>query len=80
MLFTAIFWKEATERAIKTLAQTFLALDAGETFNLLNIDWPNMLGVAGAAAVLSYATSIVSASITKRPSPSLVKEGEGTDA
>jgi hypothetical protein len=36
----------------------------------------NMFGVAGGAAVFSYATSIVSASITRRPSPSLVKEGE----
>jgi hypothetical protein len=73
-IFTKAFWLESTERAIKTAAQTFLALDVGETFNLLNIDWSNMLGVAGGAAVLSYCTSIVSASITKRPSPSLVKE------
>ena len=74
MLFTMLFWKEATERAVKTAAQTFLALDAGETLNLLTIDWLNMFGVAGGAALLSYATSIVSASITKRSSPSLVKE------
>jgi hypothetical protein len=73
-IFTKEFWLESTERAIKTLAQTFLALDMGDAFNLLNIDWPNMLGVAGGAAFLSYCTSIVSASITKRPSPSLVKE------
>ena len=73
-IFTKTFWAEATERAIKTAAQTFLALDAGETFNLLTIDWLNMFGVAGGAAFLSYATSIVSASVTKRPSPSLIKE------
>lgn len=75
MIFTILFWKEATERAVKTAAQTFLALDAGETFNLLSVDWQAMLGVAGGAAFLSYMTSIVSASITKRPSPSLIKEG-----
>ena len=74
MLFTMLFVKEATERAVKTAAQTFLALDAGETLNLLTIDWLNMFGVAGGAALLSYTTSIVSASITKSSSPSLVKE------
>jgi hypothetical protein len=73
-IFTKAFWMESTERAIKTAAQTFLALDMGDAFNLLNIDWPDMAGVAGGAALLSYCTSIVSASITKRPSPSLVKE------
>lgn len=72
-IFTKTFWMQALERAIKTAAQTFLALDIT---NLLDIDWPDMLGVAGAAAVLSIATSIVSASITRKPSPSLVKEGE----
>lgn len=75
MIFTILFWKEATERAIKTAAQTFLAMDAGQAFNLLTVDWLAMFGVAGGAAFLSYMTSIVSASITRRPSPSLVQEG-----
>lgn len=75
-IFTKTFWKEATERAVKTAAQAFLALDLGETANVLTIDWPAMLGTAGAAALLSYAFSIVSSSITRRPSPSLVKEGD----
>ena len=75
MIFTILFWKEATERALKTAAQTFLAMDAGAAFNLLTVDWVAMFGVAGGAAFLSYMTSIVSASITRRPSPSLVPEG-----
>jgi len=78
-IFTKRFWIESTERAIKTAAQTFLALDLGETANLLTIDWPAMLGTAGGAALLSYATSIVSSSITRRPSPSLVKEGDDAE-
>lgn len=76
MIFTVIFWKEATERAAKTAAQVFLALDAGDSFNLIDVDWVGVLGVAGGAAFLSYMTSIVSASITKRPTPSLVKGAE----
>lgn len=75
-IFTKTFWMEATERAVKTAAQAFLALDLGETANILTIDWPAMIGVAGGAALFSYATSIVSASITRRSSPSLVKEGD----
>ena len=73
-MFTKKFWLEASERAIKTLAQTFLSLTAADTvFNVFASDWQTLLGASIGAALLSYATSIVSANIgPKKDSPSLV--------
>jgi hypothetical protein len=60
-MWTAKFWKEATERAIKTAAQValvFLGIDGG---GLLTLNW-TVAGVAIAGGALaSYATSVVSA-------------------
>lgn len=75
-IWTKAFWMEATERALKTFAQFILALQAGDALNIFNIDWTQTLGAAVGGVLLSYATSIVSASINKKGSPSLV-EGDG---
>lgn len=74
-MFTKKFWIESSERALKTLAQTFLALTAAQTvFDALKADWQTLLGVSVGAAILSYATSIVSANIgPQKDSPSLVE-------
>lgn len=75
-IWTKNFWKESTERALKTFAQFILALQAGDALTVFNIDWPQTLGAAAMGVIFSYATSIVSASINKKGSPSLV-EGDG---
>ena len=74
MIFTEVFWKKATERAIKTLAQVVLSLQGAASLNVLTVDWAQTFGVAAGAVLLSYATSIVSATLTKHPSPDLVSE------
>lgn len=73
-MFTKKFWMEASERALKTLAQTFLSLAAAETmFDAFVADWQTLAGVSVGAALLSYATSIVSANLgPKKDDPSLV--------
>jgi hypothetical protein len=73
-MFTRSFWVLASERALKTVAQTFLALAAAVgVFDALSADWQTMLGVSIGAGLLSYATSIVSAEIGTSADPSLVK-------
>jgi hypothetical protein len=74
LMFTKKFWIESSERALKTLAQTFLALAGAESlFDAFVADWQTLLGASIGAALLSYATSIVSANIgPKKDSPSLV--------
>lgn len=75
-MFSKRFWVSASERAIKTFAQTFLALAGAQAFDVLNADWVSLLSVSLGAAFLSYLTSIVSAEIGDRGTPSLVKGGE----
>ena len=72
-MFTLQFWKEATERALKTFAQFILVVGAAGAFNVFTVDWVQTLGLALGGAVLSYATSIVSAGVKKDDSPSLVE-------
>lgn len=67
------FWKASTERAVKTFAQTALALLGAGALNVLTVDWAQAVGVSAGAALLSYLTSIVSAEITKT-GPSLSSE------
>lgn len=72
-MFTKSFWLLASERALKTVAQTFLAMAAAVgVFDALSADWATILGVSLGAGLLSYATSIVSAEIGNHSDPSLV--------
>jgi Na+-transporting NADH:ubiquinone oxidoreductase subunit NqrB len=73
MIWNAVFWKDATERAIKTFAQVILALGAAGALNAFQVDWVTVLGVGVGAMLLSYASSIVTAEIRKADTASLVK-------
>ena len=73
MIWSREFWKDATERAIKTFAQVILALGAAGALNAFQVDWFTVLGVGIGAALLSYASSIVTAEIRKTDTASLVK-------
>jgi hypothetical protein len=72
-MFTKKFWIEATERAVKTFAQFVLVLGAAGSINVFSVDWQTNLGLALGGALLSYATSIVSAGIGTKGTPSLVE-------
>jgi hypothetical protein len=80
MMFNKEFWLEATERAIKTLAQFIIVLGSAGALNVFTVDWQTNIGLALGGALLSYATSIVSAGINKNDTPSLVDfKGEKND-
>lgn len=68
------FWKAAGERAIKTLAQTLVALVGTSAVSIIDLDWAQMLGVSLTATVLSILSSVASANIGKNPGPSLADE------
>jgi hypothetical protein len=58
-MFKKSFWKGATERAIKTFAQTAVAvLTADTVVGLLDVNAVELLSVAGLAAVVSVLTSV----------------------
>jgi hypothetical protein len=72
-MFTVTFWKQATERAIKSAAQALLGLWVGaQAFNAWDADWKKAAGVALGGAILSMLTSLASAGVGRSDSPSLV--------
>lgn len=75
MDFSKIWLLDTAERAIKTIAQTLVALlTADGAFDLLSVDWGQMLSIAGLAGVISILTSIASAGSGN--SASLVIDGK----
>ena len=75
-MFNKLFWSEASERALKTLAQFFITLTAGTAFDVFSADWQTILGLSLGGMILSYATSILSYKVGKTGTPSLVAEPE----
>jgi hypothetical protein len=73
-MYTLPFWAAAAERALKTLAQTLVALIGANAVSVMELDWPQMLGVAATAAVVSVLTSVASAPFGNN-GPSLADEG-----
>lgn len=72
-MFTATFWKSAAERAIKTVAQALIAVLAATTFDWFSADWKAIAGTAATAGVLSLLSSIASAGIGDKGTPSVVE-------
>lgn len=58
MIYTLAFWKGALERAIKTVAQTLVAVLSVGAVGVLEVDWVGALSAAGLAGVVSALTSI----------------------
>jgi len=71
-MFTKTFWIQALERAVKTAAQSALALLTANGTGLLDIDWTALGSVAGLAAVASVLTSVVTSGFGEPDSPSAV--------
>lgn len=65
------FWKQATERAVKTFAQAIVAQITTNNIGVTELNWVNILNIAGTAAILSVLTSIGSASFTSDGSPDI---------
>lgn len=76
-MWTAAFWRDAFERALKTAAQMLLGLWLVDDhlFDLLTVDWKHAAAVAGGAMVISLLTSVASGVVTVggENTPSLVR-------
>lgn len=71
-MFTTVFWRQTVERAVKTAAQTFLALAGAAQLDVLTADWTALGSVTVGAAVLSVASSLASSKVGEDADPSLV--------
>ena len=62
VFLTKLFILDTFERAVKTVAQTAVALlTASGALNLFAVNWGDLLAVAGLAGLISILTSIASA-------------------
>lgn len=68
------FWLASGERAVKTLAQTLVALIGTNAVGVMDLDWAQILGVAATATVLSILTSVASNGLGANVGPSLTDE------
>jgi hypothetical protein len=72
-VFTKNFWRQATERALKSWAQSLIGLWTLDGFNVLHADLQLAGGVSLGALVLSLLTSIVTSGVGQPNDPSMVK-------
>ena len=76
-MYTKKFWKSAAERAAKTAAQVaILTLAVGDNigFDVIDTNWGDVASMSVGGAILSLLTSVVSAPVGPKETPSLVKE------
>lgn len=57
-LFSLEFWSYAGERAVKTVAQSALAVLGSGSVGLFTVDWVNLASVSLGAGLLSILTSV----------------------
>lgn len=63
MFTNKTFWKDTLERAIKTFAQSLVAVGLSGATGVLDVDWVNALSVALLATLVSVLTSIGSGTV-----------------
>ncbi len=80
-MWNRVWMAAAAERALKTAAQSMLALFLGDAaLNVVNVNWGSAVAVSATAALVSLLTSIVSTPVGPSNSPSLVSDGTGGPA
>lgn len=72
-MWTLAFWKGAGERAIKTFAQSVLAVIGVGVLGIHEVDWIAALSVAALATLASLLTSIGNADFTAGQKPVVIE-------
>ncbi|MBU8833585.1 holin [Mycolicibacterium goodii] len=75
-MWSANFWKDAFERAIKSFAQGVILALGGGAVNVLTIDWATLAGAGGGALLLSLLTSVASAGLANKGTASVTRAVE----
>lgn len=70
MMFTKAFWRDTSERAIRSAATSFIATASG-TAILWDIHWQLLVGVPVTAAVLEVAIALSGSKIGQKGTASL---------
>jgi hypothetical protein len=69
-MFTQYFWKATFERAVKSFAQSLLALLSAQQLGLFDVDWVTNVSTAGMVTLLSVLTSLASSQVGNAQDPS----------
>lgn len=80
-MFSKLFLLDVVERAVKTFAQSLLVLFVGDSaYNVISVNWPQALGLAATAALVSILTSVVSGQFGDKNTASVfaAKQEQGT--
>lgn len=78
-MWTLVFWLAAAERAVKTAAQSGLALIGTGAAGFTDLDWQQIASVSLLAAIASVLTSLVTGAATDgTPSAGNLETTEGT--
>ena len=73
-MFTKVFWKRLIERAVRTFAWTFTALVGADSLNVLDADWPRLLGVSAGASLVALLGGLALQGVgPRKDSPSIVE-------
>ncbi|PWW50276.1 holin [Actinokineospora spheciospongiae] len=70
-MWTKTFWKDAAERAVRTVAQAWAAALVADSTGVLDTDWAAGLSVAGMAGLLSVLLSIAGEAVVPTGTASL---------
>lgn len=72
-MWTVSFWKQTVERAVRTTAQVALSFWVLGQTSFMDVDWAQVAGVAGLAALTSVLMSLVATGMNDKDNPSMVK-------
>ncbi|CAA0134553.1 Uncharacterised protein [Mycolicibacterium vanbaalenii] len=75
-IYSLTFWRDATERALKSAAQAAVLALGGDAINVWTVDWQTVSGLTAGGAALSLLTSVASAGLANRGTASLSKAVE----
>jgi len=65
-IWSSLFWKDAVERVLATVAQVLIAVLSVDGLNLVNLDWQATLSTVAIAGALALLKAIVANAVTGR--------------
>ena len=69
-MWSAKFWRDATERTVRTMAQTLLALLGNQVVNVVALDWAQIMSITVGAGIVAVLTAIVATGVGDHTSAS----------
>jgi hypothetical protein len=74
-VFTVPFWISSAERALRTVAQTAVALIGVDLVSVVDIQWQYVAGVSATAGILSILTSVAASGVGEKGTAAFVEDG-----